>query len=60
MLLRACDGWKVCFYYDGHGDFGYLERFVSPDGEIIEPWILPDTDQRAGLRLWTPRSPTIH
>lgn len=60
VVLPACDGWKVCFYYDGRGDFGYLERFLSPEGDIIEPWTLPETDRRAGLRLWAPESVTIH
>lgn len=60
VVLPACDGWKVCFYYDGHGDFGYLERFLSPEGEVIEPWTLPETDRRSGLRLWSPASPRIH
>lgn len=60
IVLPACDGWEVCFYYDGRGDFGYLESFLSPEGEIIEPWTLPDTDSRSSLRLWSPASVTIH
>lgn len=60
VTLPARAGWKVCFYYDQCGDFGYLERFLSPEGEIIEPWILPDADRRSSLRLWSLPSLTVH
>ncbi|RDJ20876.1 hypothetical protein DWF00_28465 [Bosea caraganae] len=60
VILPARDGWKVCFFYDGRGDFGYIERFLSPNGELIEPWTLPETDARSGMRLWSPASLSLH
>ncbi len=37
ILFDARDGWKVYAFYDV-GDFDYIEHFVAPDGEIINPW----------------------
>lgn len=60
VVLPACDGWKVGFYYDECGYFGYLECFLSPEGEVIAPWTLPETDRRSSLRLWGPEPDTLH
>lgn len=37
ILFDARDGWKVEAFYDV-GDFDYIEHFVAPDGEVIDPW----------------------
>ncbi|WP_131859698.1 hypothetical protein [Bosea sp. BK604] len=56
VTLPARDGWQVCIFYD-RGEFGYLDHFVSPDGEVIVPWSMLDGDERACLRYWSPPLP---
>jgi hypothetical protein len=37
ILFDARGGWKVSAFYDV-GDFDFIDHFVAPDGEVIDPW----------------------
>jgi len=47
------DGWKVSVFYDV-GVFDYLEHFINPDGEIVDFWEWPDSEDKQQLIDWYP------
>lgn len=56
LELMAQNGWSVVFHYDDDGSIYYIEKFVNPEGAVIEFWEWPDeTPGREALIAW--RSP---
>lgn len=45
------DGWRVVVFYDV-GELDYIEYFVTPDGEKINFWDWPESNDRSELMNW--------
>ncbi|OCW56277.1 hypothetical protein [Hoeflea olei] len=44
LTFDARDGWQVSVFYDGD-EFDYIAHFITPGGNVIDPWAWPDADQ---------------
>ena len=53
-VFPAKDGWKVAVFYDVD-EFNYIERFVTPEGNVIDFWDWPDCPERQALIDWRPQ-----
>ena len=45
------DGWKVNVFYDV-GELDYINHFVTPNGDTVDFWKWPDSDERQRLLCW--------
>lgn len=50
----AKDGWTVVIFYDA-GDLDYIAHFLTPDGEEIDFWKWPESEDRDRLIAWRGR-----
>jgi hypothetical protein len=50
-IFDAKEGWKVMVYYDVD-ELDYIDHFVTPDGQQIDIWEWPESDEKALITGW--------